>query len=57
MTFSITIDSQGAHADADPIGLTQGALQDIGKLIEVGMREGPIRDENGNLVGRWQLTT
>lgn len=55
MQFSISMDSHDAHAADDPRGLVISALGDIAKLVEVGLDTGPIRDENGNKVGRWTL--
>lgn len=55
MQFSITIESNDAHAAEDPRGLAIESMTDIAKLIEVGHNEGNIRDNNGNRVGHWVL--
>jgi hypothetical protein len=55
MKFFAEIDSEGAHADEDPQGLTAGALTDIVRLIQAGMTSGNLYDGNGNRVGAWAL--
>jgi hypothetical protein len=55
LQFTITIDSDDAHAGEDPRGLVLSTLRDVSKLVEFGLDSGPVRDDNGNLVGNWRL--
>lgn len=52
MEFTVWIDSE----TEDPRGLVRKTLADVTTLIASGMKSCAIRDEGGNIIGRWSLT-
>jgi hypothetical protein len=53
LEFSTTNDSFAPGHYASEI---EGILVYIAESVHEGLRDGPVRDSNGNTVGKWSLT-
>lgn len=57
MEFTVWMDTDNeAAAQEGAKDFVRKNLSDIGQLIKAGLTQSAIRDDDGNIIGRWALT-